>query len=142
MKQKAINSEFLKFILSGGFAALVNILLRYALTPLVGYSISIVIAYIIAMTTAWSLARLFVFSSSSTTLVSEYTRFGLVNMVALLQVWGLSIGLDEYLFPAIRLTYHPDTIAHIIGVFSPVIPSYLGHKFFTFRKNGYINKKR
>lgn len=120
------------FILSGGFAALVNIFLRYILTPYVGYNISIIIAFICAMTTAWFIVRQFVFSASSSTPLKEYTKFSLVNLFALIQVWSVSIGLDEYIFPSIHFEYYPETVAHVIGVLSPVLPSYLCHKYFTF----------
>ena len=134
--QKVKLPELFTFILSGGFAALVNIGLRYVLSPFVGYSISIVIAFICAMTVGWALARYFVFSSSHSSPLQEYTKFAFVNLLALVQVWGISIILNDYIFLAIQFTYHPETVAHIIGVISPVLPSYFSHKYFTFqRKN-------
>src|SRR4051812_14097480 len=94
-------SELMRFILMGGIAASVNIGLRYALTPFVGYSVSIVIAFLCAMTAGWMLARFFVFSSLNSTPLQEYTRFACVNLLALVQVWFVSISLDFYIFPAI-----------------------------------------
>ncbi|MFN4018844.1 MAG: GtrA family protein, partial [Reyranella sp.] len=65
---------------------------------------------------------------------SELWRFVLVNMLALVQVWIVSVGLARWLFPASGFTFHADTVAHVIGVLFPVLTSYVGHKRFSFAK--------
>jgi len=84
------------------------------------------------MTTAWVLSRIFVFEGSGRSRTSEYVRFGIVNLVAAAQVWIVSVGLAEYVFPWAGLAWHPETVAHVIGVIIPVFTSYLGHKHFSF----------
>ena len=64
---------------------------------------------------------------------AQYVRFTIVNLFALLQVWLLSVGLANWLFPKLGFTWHAELIAHTIGVLSPVVTSYYGHKLFTFR---------
>jgi putative flippase GtrA len=125
-------SRFLRFVMTGGLAAGVNILSRLALSQIVSYEVAIVLAYLTGMTTAFILARFFVFAPSGRSMHGEFLRFGLVNLVALLQVWLVSVGLAHYLFPAVGLTWHAETIAHVIGVLSPVVTSYYGHKRFSF----------
>jgi putative flippase GtrA len=87
------------------------------------------------MTTAYLLMKLFVFEASGKSVPHEYVRFGIVNLVALAQVWLVSEGLARWLFPAIGFFWHGETIAHVIGVLSPVAASYTGHKSFTFARN-------
>jgi putative flippase GtrA len=67
---------------------------------------------------------------------SEYTRFALVNLAAVAQVWIVSVGLARLAFPAIGFTWHAETVAHVIGVAIPVFTSYLGHKHFSFAAKG------
>jgi putative flippase GtrA len=126
--------EFIRFIATGGTAAIVNVVSRYALSFMLSYQISIVIAYLIGMTTAFALAKWFVFAQSGRSSSNEYIRFALVNVVALIQVWAVSMVLDIFIFPMIGWEWNAQTLAHIIGVASPVITSYYGHKLFTFSK--------
>lgn len=133
--------RFLAFLLTGGLAALVNILSRIGfeaairqqgLGPIASYEVAVVLAYLVGMTTAFSLAKVFVFAGSGRALHVEYGRFALVNVAALVQVWLVSVILTRVLFPAVGLTWNPETIAHVIGVLSPVFISYHGHKRFSF----------
>jgi putative flippase GtrA len=125
--------EFVRFVITGGIAACVNIGIRIPLGLLLPYSASIVVAYLIGMTTAFVLARLFVFEASSHSTTVQYARFTLVNAFALLQVWLVSIYLETVILPRWGMVWHPKTVAYAIGVISPVITSYYAHKFFSFR---------
>jgi putative flippase GtrA len=125
--------QFVLFLVTGGIAALVNILSRIALNLVMSYEIAVVVAYLVGMTVAFWLGRQFVFRPSGRAVADEYLRFGLVNLVALAQVWIISVGLARLVFPAMGFTYHADTVAHVIGVIAPVFTSYLGHKHFSFR---------
>ncbi|MCY1669363.1 GtrA family protein [Rhizobium sp. SL86] len=127
-----LNRPFIRFALSGGLAAAANILSRMALSQLTNYSAAIVIAYLIGMTTAYILMKLFVFEKSGRSVQHEYLRFGLVNLVALVQVWAVSLGLARFVFPWIGFSFHAETVAHVIGVLSPIASSYFMHKYFTF----------
>lgn len=124
--------RFIAFVLVGGFAALVNIAVRWALSFAMAYQPAIVVAYLIAMVTAWLMNRVLVFEPSGRSWHSELLRFTLVNGVALVQVWAVSVGLYRFILPAIGWTFEPALVAHAIGVASPVITSYLGHKYFSF----------
>lgn len=125
--------DFIKFLVVGAIAAVANIILRIILNYVVSYEMSIIVAYFIAMTIAFVLNKAFVFRSQQS-YRSEYIRFFLVNIIAVMIVWLVSIGLARLLFPAIGFTWHAETIAHVIGVMSPVVFSYFGHKHFSFGK--------
>lgn len=98
------------------------------------YELAVAVAYLVGMATAFVLARLFVFERSGGTVGGEFTRFAMVNAVAFAQVWVVSVGLDRIVFPSIGFAWHPETIAHVVGVLSPVATSYVLHKRFSFRR--------
>ena len=135
MRERAISvvgSPFVRFVISGGIAAAINILSRIAFSQFLPFSAAIVLAFLVGMTTAFILMKQFVFEESGNSTGNEYVRFGLVNLVALLQVWLVSIILARWLLPAINYNWHVDTTAHVVGVLSPVLTSYVAHKSFTF----------
>ncbi|QDM17985.1 GtrA family protein [Tardiphaga sp. vice278] len=131
-----LRREFVVFLLVGGFAAGVNVLSRIIFNLSFSYDVSVVLAYPVGMTVAYVLNRIYVFETSGRGVAGEYVRFGLVNVVALIQVWLVSVGLAHHLFPAIGFTWFADTIAHGIGVAVPIFTSYFGHKHFSFARRG------
>ncbi|WP_439550600.1 GtrA family protein [Falsiroseomonas sp.] len=128
--------EFLRFLLTGGVAALANMGSRYVLQPLMAFELAVAIAYLIGMVTAFLLARRFVFGASGGRVEGEFLRFAAVNAVSFAVVWLVSVGLARLVFPAMGFTWHAETVAHVIGVLSPVALSFRGHKSFTFRRRG------
>jgi putative flippase GtrA len=127
-----LDSKFTGFVLVGGFSAAVNVALRTALGTVLNYDLSIMLAYFCGMTIAYVLNRLYVFGRSGRTVASEFVRFGLVNLVALAQVWLVSVVLARYLFPAIGFFWYVETVAHGIGLASLIVTSYFGHRYFSF----------
>lgn len=123
---------FARFLITGGIAAGVNVVSRYFLSMTMEYRWAVISAYLCGMITAWLLARLFVFDETGRPRSAEFLRFGLVNLVAAAQVWLVAVGLAEYAFPAVNFHWHPEEVAHVIGVCIPVFTSYLGHKHFSF----------
>lgn len=124
---------FLLFLLTGGFAAAVNWTSRIFYNLWLPYSYAIVVAYLTGMVTAFLLAKMFVFTTSTQSIVRSAAIFTLVNGAAVLQTWSVSIALAYYVLPAIGATWHVKEIAHLVGVAVPVFTSYIGHKRFTFR---------
>ncbi len=124
--------RFARFLITGGIAAGVNVVSRYFFSMALDYRWAVIAAYLCGMTTAWVLSRLFVFEETGRSRGAEYVRFGLVNVVAAAQVWVVSVVLAEYVFPRMGFGWHPEEVAHVIGVIIPVFTSYLGHKHFSF----------
>lgn len=120
----------------GGFAALVNLSTRALLNLVVSYEVAVIVGYLCGMTVAFTLNKFFVFSRSGRAAHREYVRFAIVNAVAFAQVFVVSVGLARWLFPLLGFTFYADTIAHVIGVGSPVITSFLGHKYYSFATVG------
>ena len=129
-----VGPQFFRFLATGGIAAAANICTRYLFSLFIAFELAVVLAYLIGMTIAYVLARLLVFEFSGRSVSSEFGRFALVNFFALAFVWVISVGLAFVVFPAIHFTWHPEDIAHFIGVLSPAATSYLGHRHFSFRK--------
>lgn len=133
-----VGSEFGRFLLTGGVAAGVNVASRWLLSHVIAYEAAVVLAYLAGMTTAYLLSRAFVFARSGRTVADEAVRFALVNVVALVQVWVVSVGLARLVFPAVGFAWHAEDIAHLIGVVIPAVTSYFGHRHFSFasRRSG------
>lgn len=127
-------ARFIRFVLTGGVAAIVNLVSRYLLNFLMSFAIAVAVAYLFGMVTAYALGRLFVFERSGRSMADELWRFTLVNVFAAAQVWVISVGLGEYAFPASGFRWHPLDVAHLIGVSVPVFTSYLGHRHFSFAR--------
>jgi putative flippase GtrA len=121
------------FLLTGGFAAAVNWGSRIVYNIWIPYTAAIVIAYITGMITAFILAKLFVFTESTQSTARSVFFFTLVNLVAVLQTWAVSVGLAYYVFPWMTMSWHPRDIAHLVGVAVPVFTSYVGHKKWSFK---------
>jgi putative flippase GtrA len=126
-------TRFALFLVTGGVAAGVNIVTRMLLERFVSYEAAVGLAYVFGMVTAFILARVFVFKPVGGAAHGQFFRFALVNGVAFAQVWIVSVGLDRIVFPAIGFIWQAETVAHVIGVLSPVVTSYVLHKRFSFR---------
>ena len=98
-----------------------------------GFSSAVILAYLVGMVTAFVLARLFVFKQSKQAAHHSAAFFVLVNGVAVIQTWAISMALAKYLLPAWGVAHHAREIAHAVGVAVPVFSSYLGHKRWSFR---------
>jgi len=125
--------QFLLFLLTGGIAAAVNFGSRILFSHWLSYSAAIALAYLVGMTTAFILARLLVFKTGQQALHQSALFFVLVNAVAALQTWAVSLGLALYALPALGVTRYAAEFAHAVGVVVPVFTSYLGHKHLSFR---------
>jgi putative flippase GtrA len=127
------SKEFLLFLVVGGFAALVNFSSRIIYSQYVDFSLAIILAYITGMITAFILSRVFVFGTSVTSAKHQVLYFTLVNLVAVLQTWAVSILLYKHVFVQINDFVYAKEAAHFIGVVVPVFSSYIGHKYVTFK---------
>lgn len=133
MKKPLVSSQFGAFLITGGIAALVNVLSRVLFSRWLDFSIAVVLAYGLGMVTAYLLARIFVFRETRQGTLRSVAYFCAVNGVALLQTWGASLLTLHYVLPSIGWTFQAPLIAHFVGVVIPVFTSYVGHKYLTFR---------
>ena len=133
MIQQFLSKQFMVFLITGGTAAAVNFCSRIIYNLWLSFSLSVIVAYITGMITAFVLAKLFVFKESQQSVHRSILFFTLVNLVAVLQTWLISMGLAYYLLPSLGVTSFVKEISHATGVIVPVFTSYLGHKRWSFK---------
>lgn len=126
-----LSTQFLKFLLVGGIAAVANFSSRMLFDIWFSYSASIVLAYSVGMCCAFLLNRLFVFETNRN-LASSWGYFVLVNLVAVAQTWAIAMLLANFVLQRIGIHNYVPEIAHAVGVIVPVVTSYYGHKYFSF----------
>ncbi|MBE1159187.1 GtrA family protein [Dyella acidiphila] len=134
MIKQFMSRQFLGFLLTGGIAAAINFGSRILYNRYMDFSNAVILAYITGMITAFILARLFVFRQTQQPLHRSALFFTLVNVAAAAQTWLISMGLFYYVLPALGVVSYSKDIAHAIGVATPVVTSYLGHKRWSFRE--------
>jgi putative flippase GtrA len=128
-----LSRQFLFFIVTGGIAALVNFFSRIIYNIYLSFSLAIILAYLSGMVTAFILAKIFVFKESQQSITRSVVFFTLVNIVAILQTWIISMGLAYYVLPWLGISLFAQEIAHAIGVATPMFTSYIGHKHWSFK---------
>ena len=132
-------TRFIRFLLAGGLAAVVNFGSRFFYNLFVDFSTAVVLAFITGLTTGYLLNKRYVFTSSANSVVQEVSWFVIINLLALAQTWGLSVYLVQ-LLPQYIATDTPGrvatvaAVAHAAGILLPVFTSYIGHKYLTFRE--------
>jgi putative flippase GtrA len=128
------SKEFYKFLVVGGFAAVVNFFSRIGINYFFGFTLSVIIAYLIGMITAFILNKILVFKIEKGNTAKQFWYFTLVNIFAVIQTVTISVFLAKWFFPRIGFMIYSEEIAHFIGISIPVITSFLGHKYISFRK--------
>jgi putative flippase GtrA len=121
-----------RFLLAGGTAALMNFGSRLLFSLCMGFEYAVVCAFFVGLTSGFVLSKRFVFDNSTRRLHHEIVFFVAVNLLALLQTWLLSVYLAGLLSPVLGAA-RGEALAHLAGIMLPVISSYFGHKYFTFR---------
>ena len=127
------STQFLRFLVASGFAAIVNVGSRIALSHWLPYVPAIVLAFCLGLITAFTLNKIFVFSASRHRLHHQFLWFLAINLAAVAQTVVVSLVIARWLLPALHIDFHNDTIAHAIGVMVPAVTSYIGHKRLSFR---------
>ena len=125
--------QFFYFILTGGLAALVNIITRFIFSFFFNFTLSIFLSYLIAMVFAYYLAGRFVFKKSKKPIYSSFALFSLINLLAICQTLLISIITREYLSGKMINFQYINLISHTLGVTTPVFTSFIGHKYFSFK---------
>lgn len=131
--QRAVNNEFLRFLLAGGIAAGVNFFSRILLNQILSFTSSIVLAYLIGMLTAFAICKFCVFSAGKSLRTGkELIGFTLVNVAAVLQTLAVTLLLAERVLPALGIELYRKEFSHFVGISVPIFTSYIGHKYISF----------
>lgn len=90
-------------------------------------------AYGIGLITAFVLNRRLVFRESTRPLYTQAMWFFLVNLFALAQTVIVSLFVLHYVLPELGVRNYTETIAHAVGIATPIFTSYVAHKHLSFR---------
>lgn len=126
-------AQVLRFLAAGGLAAGANFGSRFLFSLWVSYSVAIVLAYLVGMLVAFILMRRFVFDAAHKTAGPQVVKFTAVNLAAMLQTLLISLLLARWALPAVGINQNAEMLAHLAGVLFPVITSYFGHRYATFK---------
>lgn len=133
-----MKAEFFRFVVVGGVAAAANIASRVFFSLFMAYLPAMICAFFVGLSVAFVSNRTWVFKPSGKSWTVEAAWFTAVNLLGLAQTLVISWVLARHVFPWIGFLYHSETIAHSIGVLTPIVTSYLGHKYLTFRKKHHV----
>ena len=125
--------QFVRFLFCGGLAAGLNWVSRFLFSIWLPFEYSVVAAFFVGLISGYLLMRFYVFETKKETGLLQISKYVAVNMLALVQTLIISIVLLRWVLPAMGVLNHVDALAHLIGVLTPVVTSYFGHKYITFR---------
>jgi putative flippase GtrA len=125
--------RFALFVIVGLLAAIVSIISRALLSGITVFELAVALAQLIGFAVAFSLGRMIVFTDFSGSLAGACRRFFIVNLVSVAIVTVVSALLYRTALPLLGWTFYPDYSAHFIGVGTATLPSYFGHRFYSFR---------
>ncbi|TMU80265.1 GtrA family protein [Pseudomonas fluorescens] len=126
-------NEISRFLFVGGVSALLNWSSRFLFSIWFSYEASVALAFFIGLTSGFCLMKMVVFQNSTKPTLNQAGYFLIVNIFALALTWTVSVYLAKVFFPLIGLDKGAESIAHLIGITAPIITSYFGHKYLTFR---------
>ena len=122
------------FVAVGIVAAAGSLVSRGLLSGIVPFEIAVVIAQIVGVVIAFSLNRVLVFTSFAGSLAGAFRRFFVVNIFSLGIVTAISALFYRTALPLAGWTFYPDYTAHFIGLGVATLPSYFGHRLYSFRR--------
>lgn len=128
-----ITPQFMRFLVAGGIAAGANFGSRFVFSIFFAYGVAVFFAYLVGMLVAFLLMRGHVFNASQGPLAPQVIKFVGVNLLAVLQTLAISLLLARWVLPSVGIEGQAEALGHLVGVLVPVVTSYFGHKFLTFR---------
>ena len=143
MRQKEVTTElaavprahaqFVRYLLAGGLAALANYGSRFVFNVWVSFEIAVMLAYMVGLCTGFILMRRFAFHGGSRPVGAQALWYIVVNIFSVAQTVVISSVLLRIVLPSLDVYEHTEALAHAIGVATPLVSSYFGHKLLTFR---------
>jgi putative flippase GtrA len=133
MDVRAHTAQFIRFLAAGGLAAAANIGSRIIFSQWVALPVAVVLAYLVGMSVAFALMRRYVFSTGREGIRRQATIFALVNVAAVIQTLVVTLLLARFLLPWAGVRNQVELIAHVVGVGVPLVTSFIGHKYWSFR---------
>ena len=133
MLKHFLTRQFVKFLIIGGSAALINWIARIIINSWTDFSTSVIIAYLFGMAFAFTLNKIYVFPSSDRKISRQVRDFSMVNLVSFTMVWIISIALKSALEEHFGISLYAAEIAHFLALSAPMLISFLIYKFVAFK---------
>lgn len=128
-----VSRQFLRFLVAGGIAAIVNFSVGFSLSGLLPFHGDIIAGHLSGMVVAFILFGREVFDESGNSQIRKVLIFTAVNTAALMQTYIVYYLLTHFVFPYAAFILYADVIARATAIVTPIFTSFLGHKYFTFR---------
>jgi putative flippase GtrA len=125
--------RFALFVMVGLLSAIVSIIARALLSRFTLFEVAVALAQLIGLAVAFSLGRMIVDTDFSGSLAGACRRFFIVNLFSLTIATLVSALFYRTALPLVGWTFHPDYVAHFAGLGAATLPSYFGHRFYSFR---------
>ena len=125
-------SRFGKFLVAGGVAASANYGSRFLFSLWFPFAVAITLAFIVGLLSGFVLMRRFVFAAHDRPAIPQALRYVGVNLFGLGQTLLISL-LGEQFLSAYLDANQAKAVSHAVGVGFPIVLSYFGHRFATFR---------
>lgn len=132
-------AQFTNFVAVGASSAVLSLFVRGAVNIVATFEIAVVAAHAAGMVYAFSINRAFVFPKVERSGRQEFARFSLINLMSLGVATVISSLCFRWVLPSLQITSYPGLIAHFIGLATCAIPSFIGHKFFSFGQRHELN---
>lgn len=129
---KAPAPQVLRFLILGGFAALVNWAVRFPLSLVMPFPAAVAVAYAIGMTVGFSLYRRYVFPGAGKPLTYQATMFVTVNLVTAVLVMTVATTLVSAPFLEPLPLQMREGLAHGFAIGLGAAFNFVGHKLLTF----------
>jgi putative flippase GtrA len=127
------SKQFYYFLGAGGVAAAANFGSRFVFSRWMGFESAVLCAFVVGLAVGFSLMRAYVFDTSDESPATQLGWFVTVNLLAIIQTLAISVLLARWLLPAVGVHTYAQAAGHLVGVITPVVTSYYGHRFLTFR---------
>lgn len=129
---KAPAPQILRFLVLGGFAALVNWAVRFPLSLVMPFPAAVAVAYAIGMSVGFSLYRRHVFPGAGKPLAYQATMFVTVNLVTAVLVMAVATSLVTAPFLEPLPLQMREGLAHGVAIGLGAVFNFIGHKLLTF----------
>jgi energy-coupling factor transport system substrate-specific component len=123
----------MRFIIAGGFAAMVNWLARFPLELAMPFVPAVIGATIIGMAVGFISYRSFVFPGSARPLAGQIRDFVAVNLLGMAVTVVVAVLMRYVILAVVDALPGVNAVAHALGIAAGALVNFLGHKRVTFR---------
>ena len=128
-----MKSHVINFLICGGIAAGANFGSRFLFSEFFPFEVAVILAFFFGLTVGFLLMRSFAFAGGEKPIMQQFFFYTSINFLALAQTLLISSLLVRWWLPFLGIFDNAEAWGHLVGVLVPVVTSYYGHRFITFR---------